>query len=1637
MANLTTVTLASVSATSEDLPITISYRDLVNVVANPNNYPFRIQQISSGTLTLVSTSGVWTPVIPGVTTIANGYSLVWLPDSNANSYNNANGLDAFTISIVTSANSPPVLVRVITDPINDSPVGSVMINGIAAQGHTLTTSNTLTDVDGIHGAINYQWQFSSNGNTWTNIPNATSSIYTLTSAQVGKYVRVVASYDQIDDPNPDSAKSSSVLVGAGTQGNNPPTREVLISGVVAQGNTLMVLHHALADADDLGAISYQWQVSSDGLKWVDIFRETAKTLILTEDHVDQFMRVVLSYTDGAGGLETICSNPTTAVANVNDRPTGGISINPDSLKVSNTVFDADGIFASSMVYQWQSSNDGSIWINIPNADAAAVAVQAGQQVRVIAGYVDGQGNSVTDVDGIVSSSMVYQWQTSNDGGIWINLPDSESAAGAIQAGKQVRVTASYIDGHGTPEVIASLPINRLATSTARILEDSTYIFSVNDFITSGFTDLTIDTLPSMGILSFSGEPAQVGDIVTAADIIDQNLVFTPASNDNGAIYSSFTFGLRNADSNGVWKITTDYHTQQASITNSYIDGRSTSVIFGSLMPIVGTPSYSYYQLAASDFVGGHFTTLKINSLPTTGMLDLAGNPVTAGQLIPHGDIANLRFIPPTTNNANFTFQVRFQTGESSGICTLTSDYSALAVPVVPPASSNHITINGRSQVGSSFFHTLSNQQDVYTFTKDDFNLVNFTDIRINALPTVGTLMLSSIPVTVGQLVSFDDINSNKLKFIPPPTTNAKFTFQVIDQIGDISGIATLNVTSVNDAPNGTDKTIILHEDESYPLSISDFGFRDDSDYPANKLFAVKITTLPIAGTINLNLGAVLAEQMVSAADIDAKRLVFTPAPNVSGSTYALTFQVQDDGGTANGGINLDSKPRTITFNLITVNDAPSGTDKTFTLDEEKPYAFTTTDFGFTDPSDNPVHTLLAVKISTLPTLGILKLNSIPVTVGQFVSAADIANLKFIPEINANGTASFTFQLQDNGGTASGGADLDVTPNTITFNITPLNDAPSGTNNISIPLLEDTSRAFTAADFGFTDPDDGTAPNTLLNVKIATSPDGGILQLNGTTVTLGQSISVEDISAGKLVFTPGANLNGENRGKFTFQVQDNGGTNNGGIDLDPTPNMIAFNITSINDAPTGTDNTISLNEDTAYVFQTKDFGFSDLNDLSDSLLKVRIATIPTAGKLTFKGSVVRSGQLVTATDINNGDLMFSPENNANGVSYSTLGFQVVDNGGTKNGGVDLDPSENTITFNLMAVNDAPSGTNRTIDLTNLAADTNYSITAADFGFADPNDSTTNQLKEVLITVPPAGNTLKLDGVAVGAGQSISIADVGKLVFTPVAKMAYASFAFQVRDDGGTANGGVDLDLTPNTITFKLNNENLNNPGNDKLVGLKGPDFLFGGSGDDTLDGGKGADRMEGGSGNDDYIVDNVSDTVIESFNEGNDTVTSRVNYTLPDNVENLILIGKGKLKGIGNSLNNSLIGNTGKNTLTGNEGNDTLLGGMGADKLIGGEGADSFVYGTIKETGLNAKTRDVITDFSKGDKIDIKALDANMIKEGIQPWSFVNTFTGVPGQISFDKAHHLVLFDQDGNKSADFSIELTGVASLVDTDFIFH
>ncbi|MEA3030191.1 MAG: hypothetical protein QOG13_1516 [Sphingomonadales bacterium] len=133
------------------------------------------------------------------------------------------------------------------------------------------------------------------------------------------------------------------------------------------------------------------------------------------------------------------------------------------------------------------------------------------------------------------------------------------------------------------------------------------------------------------------------------------------------------------------------------------------------------------------------------------------------------------------------------------------------------------------------------------------------------------------------------------------------------------------------------------------------------------------------------------------------------------------------------------------------------------------------------------------------------------------------------------------------------------------------------------------------------------------------------------------------------------------------------------------------------------------------------------------------------------------------------------------------------------------------------------------------------------------------------------------------------------------------------------------------------------GEDTLAGGDGNDTLYGGDDKDVLDGGAGADMLDGGAGDDKLIGGADNDQLIAGA--GDDTLNGGDGADVLDGGD-----GKDVLTGgAGNDQLNAgagddvLDGGDGVDSLTGGDGNDTLTGGAGNDQLEGGAGDDSYMF----------------------------------------------------------------------------------------------
>ena len=145
----------------------------------------------------------------------------------------------------------------------------------------------------------------------------------------------------------------------------------------------------------------------------------------------------------------------------------------------------------------------------------------------------------------------------------------------------------------------------------------------------------------------------------------------------------------------------------------------------------------------------------------------------------------------------------------------------------------------------------------------------------------------------------------------------KFTYRATDGAHDSSiTTVTLNVKQVNAAPIGQPKSVVTKRNKLYAFKKADFRFGDPGNKPRNAITAVRITTVPVRGSLSLHGVAVTAGTIVAIADIKAKWLTFIPdASGPDAVTSTFTFQVQDDGGTADGGVDTDYTPREMTITV--------------------------------------------------------------------------------------------------------------------------------------------------------------------------------------------------------------------------------------------------------------------------------------------------------------------------------------------------------------------------------------------------------------------------------------------------------------------------------------------------------------------------------------------------------------------------------------------------------------------------------------------------------------------------------------------------------------------------------------------------
>jgi Ca2+-binding RTX toxin-like protein len=276
---------------------------------------------------------------------------------------------------------------------------------------------------------------------------------------------------------------------------------------------------------------------------------------------------------------------------------------------------------------------------------------------------------------------------------------------------------------------------------------------------------------------------------------------------------------------------------------------------------------------------------------------------------------------------------------------------------------------------------------------------------------------------------------------------------------------------------------------------------------------------------------------------------------------------------------------------------------------------------------------------------------------------------------------------------------------------------------------------------------------------------------------------------------------------------------------------------------------------------------------------------------------------------------------------------------------------------------------------------------------------------------------IDGGTPSGTDKVTYVDLGTAVFLKLGNGSAAGIASSTRV---TSSG-----LASDTDTLRNIDNVVGSGHDDQLEGNTGRNAMNGGLGNDTFIFTTGGDRLDGDGGNDslsfggpvtglDFTRNVVVDLSSSVRVEGSNEVTTLIE------IEN-VFSGTGDDRLIGNGLDNTFAGNA------------------GVDRMTGGGGNDTFLFIRFQDIGLDSGQRDVITDFSAGDRLDFSKILLTAGQFGEQ-LDFIGgrQFTGEAGEIRFsvgNGGNTTVAIDVDGDTQADARLQLSGNVALSEASFI--
>lgn len=591
----------------------------------------------------------------------------------------------------------------------------------------------------------------------------------------------------------------------------------------------------------------------------------------------------------------------------------------------------------------------------------------------------------------------------------------------------------------------------------------------------------------------------------------------------------------------------------------------------------------------------------------------------------------------------------------------------------------------------------------------NFNLGAATDVDADAQT------YSIVSTTTNGVLSCSGGASTSCTYTPGANYFGSDSFTYKSNDGTIdSNTATVNITvsSVNDAPVLTGPQSQSTSEDT--LVNFNLGAATDVDGDPQTYSVVSTTT---NGTLSCTGGA-------------SRNCDYTPSLNFNGSD---SFTYKSNDGAA------DSNIMTVSITVTAVNDAPTlvATQSESTNEDDDKI------FLLGIGSDVEGSPLSYIIVST-PTNGSLS------CVG-----GTSRTCTYDPNLNYNGSDSFTYKVND--------GSLDSNTATVTFTVTPVNDAPV----LSTPQAQSTNE------------------DTLLsfNLGAATDVDADAQIYSVVSTTSNGSLSCTGGASRACTYTPSANFNGAD--SFTYKSND--GT------VNSNTATVNITVTAVNDAPTvASTQAASTNEDTVL-----NFSLTAGSDIEGSTLTYSVVSTPINGNLSCTGGTSRA-------------CTYTPDLNYFGNDSFT--YKVNDGA--------LDSNTATVTITVNPINDAPVVSSPQAASTNEDVVLNFNVAAATDVEGDSQtysivSTTTNGSLSctggvsTACTYTPNANYNGSDSFTYKSNDGALNSNTAtfNLTINPVndAPVMVSDQSFSVNDNTAynfTLSGATDIDLPAQTLTYKV-------------------------------------------------------------------------------------------------------------------------------------------------------------------------------------------------------------------------------------------